>query len=337
MKINRERILNILQVSSVGLTKAEVLEQSSTFVFTETELVTFSGEILTRVKKPIDIEGAIPAQEMMRILQKLPDEEVDIVAKGDEIRIKGGKRREACITRAAGIALPFEDVPQGKKWRKCPQKVMGILQQAARVCGKDETQPRTTEVHVTPTAVEASDNFRLFHYQTPTGFPEEALIPAASLAAIGGIPIRAVALSKGWVHFKAKTGHRISLRGSSGEYPDLTDLLRMANPTRVSLPNNLTDILSRAEVMQESSYDALVSISLKAGKMILKTKKETGWYREQRQVDYSGSPLRFLVNPKFLEEIFSKKKSVAVGDGRMRIKAKRATFIVCLDMGEESE
>lgn len=331
MKVDRQEVLKALTVASVGLTKREILEQSNAFVFVDGEVITFNGEILTRGKSPLEIEGAVPAEDLLKILSKLPDEEVDIRMRSGEMIVKG-KRRSAGITRMSDVHLPFEDVPKPKKFRPIPEVLMGVLRQAAYVCGRDETQPRTTEVHVTPSMVESSDNYRLFRYEAETGFREGALIPAASINAIGPLTIEAVSQRGGWVHFRVPGGATLSLRGSVGDYPDLGPHLELDSPEKVILPRNLADILARAEVMQDSDYDAIVDVTIADGMLTLKASKDSGWYRESKRIKYDGRPLRFHVHPRFLADVLQKTNKVLIREDRLKLVAGEAVFVVCLEV-----
>ena len=334
MKIKREDFLKILNIAAVGLTRREILEQSNSFVFTEDYLVTFNGEVLTKCKNPLDdVTGAVGAEDLTKLLSKFPDEFIEVIDKGDELRIKAGGRRSAGITKAAEVALPFDDVPAPKKWNPIPETLLSVLHQAARVCGQDETQPRTTEVHVTEDKVEACDNFRLFRYTMDTGFKKELLIPALSVAGLAGLVFTHCSTRGGWVHFKTESDHVVSLRCSQGEYPDISPLLEMGKKTeKVTLPSNLADILGRAEVMHETSYDAVVSVTIKEGELTLKASKEGGWYKETKRVKYSGRPLQFQVHPKFLEDVLQKTHKVLIGGDRLKLEAGDAVFIVCLEV-----
>lgn len=337
MKIERESLLKVLDTAVVGTTSREILEQSNSFVFTKEDLVTFNGEILTQVGNPLPgITGVIPAEDFRKVLHKFPDEFVEVSRKGEEIRIKG-KNKEAGIIRAKEVTLPFKDVPRPKEWKELTPMLMGTLLQAARVCGKDDSQPMTTKVHSTKKLVEACDNSHLFRCEMETGVREELLIPGDSILAVGSITFHKMSVSKDWLHLQTKGKHRISIRCSRGDYPDLTPLLKLKNPRKVKLPGSLPDILSRAESMQDASYDATVAITIEEGKLTIRTKKESGWYRESKSIEYVGDQIRFDVNPQLLEEILAKKKSVRIGENRMMIQSPGTTFVVSLQIAEEKE
>jgi hypothetical protein len=276
----------------------------------------------------------VPSEELFRLLSKFPDEEIELTGKGGELRIKG-KRRTAGITMEAELHLPVEVIPHPKKWSPLPERITGVLLQAARCCGRDETQPTTTVVRVTPKLVEACDNSKMFRYIMGTGFDKEALIPGSSLEQVGALAFDKVSVGEGWVSF-THLKHQISMRTMGAIYPNLDGVLELQESQKVALPSNLEDILSRAEVMQESSFDASVSVVIEDSTITLTSRKDTGWYKESKATTYSGTPLRFSVHPKLLQEIIAKKKTVLVGrskvgGAKMKIRVKEATFVVSLE------
>ena len=125
----------------------------------------------------------------------------------------------------------------------------------------------------------------------------------------------------------------ISIRLSRGDYPDFDQLLAPKKPKKITLPRNLIDILTRAEVMQEDkSYDSTVSISITKGLLELLSRKDSGWYKETKRVKWSGRPLKFEVNPQFLKEVLEKSNRVEIDGDLLRIQAGDAVFVVCLSL-----
>lgn len=336
MKVEREKLLKTLDVAVVGTTPREILEQSNCFVFTEDSLVTFNGEIFTKAKNPVpEVVGAVPAEDFRALLAKFPDDVVDVRVKRGEVRVRG-KKKEAGLTVLEGVRLPYGGVPGPGEWVEPPPELLPTLLQASRVCGKDDSQPRTMDVHVTSGLVEACDNYRLFRSTMETGVPRELLLPAASISAVGTLAFSRLSTHGGWLHLQRKGGHRVSLRCSSGDYPNVSTLLELGDARKVRLPGNLSDILSRASVMQDST-DALVSIKITRGELVLRSRKDTGWYQESREIKYDGEPFSFDVNPEFLEEVLAKTRTVKVSKSRMKIEAGEVVFVVALDKPGEKE
>lgn len=342
MLLNRKELLNVLATASVGTTKREVLEQSNSFVFDADKLITFNEDICTDVKTPIpEVEGAVPAEDLLALLARFPDDEVDIWSTDKALKIKAGPR-DGEITLIAKIQLPFGDVPGPGKWQEVAPELMGTLLQAARVCGKNEALLVTTVVHFTSKWVESSDNFRIFRSELETSIEGDLLVPATALESLANIAhtFRKFSVNRGWLHFLTKTGHTISVRCARPPvdgYP--TKMISAAldgwdESKKIELPETLKEVIERAEVMQD--YNGLISVSIEDGYLKLRARKDTGWFSERKRIDYTGSRLAFEVNSKFLKEILTKTRVVRVLKNRMRIKSEGTVFMVCLEaLGEE--
>lgn len=335
MKIDRSVFLATLETVSMGLSRREILEQSSSFIFHEGYVLAFNDEMLVRHKSPLDIEAVAPANDLLRILAKFPDEEIDITFKRGELVIKG-KKRSAGLTCDVEILLPLDAVPTPDKWHELTEGTALFLQQAAQACGEDETLYLTTCVHVTEDLVEASDNFRFFRADAKTGFPKEVLIPACCINQIKDTPPKKVDVGDGWVHFLLEGGAEVSLRCSHQKYhTGLDDLLTMRDGHKIRLPSNLGDILERASIMQENRFDARVTIHLKDKEICVTARKEGGWFRETKKVRYSGEELSFEVHPSLLQDILERTRTAMVNSSRMMVKADNVTFVVCLQISGE--
>lgn len=336
MTIARGELLAILHECSVGLSSKEVLVQSNAFVFSGKYLLTFNDDVMARHANPLGFDAAVNAADLMAILSKIPDEEIEVAREGGEIIIKG-KRRSAGIACASEIGLPIDAVPPPSSWSKIKEGVMPLLQQAAKCCGKDESQYLATCVHITPKLIEASDNFRLYRVTTPTGFPEEVLVPGAAINVLSGMEVTEVSQGKGWVHFRTTSKTEISLRCSHQKYHEtIGDILKMVHAEIVTLPRNLSEIVERAEVMLNSDFNATVGIRIEDEMLTLTTRKEGGWYKEKKRIGYSGRSLDFDINPQFLVELLQKTHEVAVGDGKLKISLPPMEFVVALAQKADS-
>ena len=336
MKVNREEMLKIFKVARIGTTAKELIEQSDSFIFKEGHIYTFNDEIMVKGPCPLGFDAAVPAGDFENILTKIPDEEIDITLEKEEVIIKG-KRKKAGITCLLDIRLPFNTVPKPTDWKKLPQEIEGVLQQAARTCGKDMTQPLSALVHVTPKRIEASDNFRIFRQDIPTGFPGEILLPASSIGTLSNLTLRKVSMGKGWVHFRTRGRQIISIRCNHSKYhkkEDVDRILELKKGKKIILPENLDKIIQRTEVMSDSGYDSQIQVLIKEGKLVVTSRKASGWYEEKKKIDYVGNKIEFFINPNFLVEILQRTKEVKIGDGKLKIQIENIQFVVALNASE---
>lgn len=337
MLIARGALLARLNEARVGISTKEQIEQSNCFVFKGDKLITFNDTIMVRAPSPLDFDCIVNATDLLTLLGRIPDDEIDIAVKSGEVRIKG-KRRTAGIACLVDVLLPIDAVPEPEKWHRLADDVPGLLQQAQRICSTDDSLYLTTVVHIGPEFIESCDRFRLFRATGATGFPAEALIAGTSLAALEGLELSKVAIGTGWVHFKTSSGSQISIRCGEGKYhEDMDRVLEMHDPESLVLPSNLGEILERAEVFNISGDDARVGIRIAEGQLSLTARKDGGWYKERKRVEYTGKPLDFSVHPKFLAEMLKRKREVVVDEHKIKITSGSIEVVVCLDSKSEDE
>src|SRR5262245_34318554 len=114
MKINREDLLKVLESVRPGLTQAKSglnqgIEQGDHFCFTGSEILTFNGELACRTASPLRkvVQGAVPAEPLLDVLRKRPEEELEIECDGSRLDIVGSKgSRRSWLNMEAEVSLP---------------------------------------------------------------------------------------------------------------------------------------------------------------------------------------------------------------------------------------
>ena len=342
MKVNRAKVLTALENASVAVTSNAILEQSNTFVFTDGLLITFDGEMCTKQDSPfgIEIEGSIVCDDFLKILQRFPDQDIDVTVKKGEMIIKG-KHRSAGIKMMAEILLPYTDIPEPDKFYPLAEHVQEILVQASRVCGKDETAPKTTHVYIAKDRIESTDSFRVFRADIETGVPESVLVHSLSIVNACKSKLKEIAMSEeGWVHFISENGMNISLLCSADEYYEkkMIDDLLSVQGKKVFFPTNLAEILERAEIMDTPSlsiggWDSQVTITLSENMIKVTSKKEEGWFKESQRVKYSGPEMSFSIHPIFLKELISRTRKVIISENQIKVEVDNIHFTAALESG----
>lgn len=330
MNIGRGALLSKLTEVAIGLSSKEELEQSNCLVFKGDNLVTFNGEIMAMTDNPLGFDVVVNAADFTGILEKIPDDEIIIKLREGELVVKGA-RRSAGLACVVEVTLPIDAVPDPGKFTRLGEGVLSALQQAARVCGDDDSEYLTTVVHVGPDRIEGCDNFRLFRVDGATGFSADVLIPSTTIQILERAELTKVAIGEGWVHFKTAGGARVSCRCSHEPYHDSLDvLLKMDEAENITLPATLKEGIERAEVFNSGDYNSKMGIRIAEDELVITSRKEGGWYKERKRVEYSGRPLNFEINPKFLVEILGRTRDVSIDDRRMKILSDRIQFVVCL-------
>jgi len=323
IEVNRMEVLSRIENAMLAVMAAPILVQSDAIVFEGGELISFSGEILTRQPSPFGekITGAILAGDLLEVFKRFPDDVLRVESKEGELIVRG-KKRMAGLRMIEEILLPYKNVPDPGKFYSFSDKLIPHMLSASGACGKDETNPRSTHVHVTENMVEATDGFRYFRANFPTGLEREFLIHSAIIGSISKHSLQEISISdEGWIHFKTDGDLKISCICNISDYygRKMFDAIMKAEGKDIELPENMEEILSRAEIMNPSiaatgKADSRVEISLGENRLTILTEKENGWFKEQKEVSYSGPAFTFCINPAFLRQMLSKTKKMRVSD-----------------------
>ncbi len=334
MIVNRKDLIASLEQASIGLTNKATIEQSDCFTFGGGYVTTFNDSIFVRIPTQLNIDGAVAASDLLAVLGKLPDEELDIGIEGGELRLKAGRREAGIGCNTTSLVPVIDGIQAPTRWTRFTDEVLTAVRQAALICTHDDTRYLTTVVHLTPKLIESCDNHRLFRVSTPTEFTE-ILVPGKSILALKSCKLVKFAIGEGWVHFKTDQQALISVRASHEKYHDGVDtLLVMGNPTKVTLPSNLAEIVSRADVMVErSEYETSAGVGVKIadGSIVVSSRKDTGWYRETKPIkEYAGPDLEFEISAEFLTQVLAKSRQVLVDKNKMKMVVGNMQFVVSI-------
>ena len=324
MKINREELLKVLNSVRPGLAAREIVEQSTSFVFTEGLVMTYNDEIAVSHPIEVDIEGAVKAQELLDLLNKMKEEEISLETEENQILIKG-KRSEAGIAYASEISLPIEEVESEKTWIKLPAPWdNGGLKsypftEAIRDClfsvAKSMARPELACIHVTPNHIESSDGFRLTRYdiELSKGFKNGVLIPGRACAVLVDHKPLKVALSKGWIHFLNSAGATLSCRTLKSDYIDLGPFLEVEGPEIDIDGDAIIPILDKASIFADEKAGNDIEVTIADNWTTIKGEGASGWFKEKTRTKYKGEQIQFMIAPKFLIDILQVVETIVIG------------------------
>jgi len=328
MRIDRELLLRKLETVRAGLAIKEAVEQSSCFVFRGGRVYTFNDEVFCSNEIEVGFEGAVAAKQLLDLLGKLTEEEITIEVDGGEMLVKG-KRRRAGITLENEIRLPIDAVEEPETWHDLDPTFGDAVQVVGACASTDANTFALTCIHITPEYVEACDNMQLARYPVETGLEEECLVKRSSLKNIVGLGMTEVGPTEGWVHYRNTTGLVISMRKEVADYVELDGMLEVSG-VRTTLPNSLVDAIDKATVFSEGD-NAVVTVSLRQGKLRLKGFGAAGWYEELRELPWDGEDIAFNIEPKLLSDIVGKANDCYIAEERLKIDGGKFIYVTCLE------
>ena len=337
MKINREDLINSLEMVRAGLSAREFIEQSSCFAFSDGMVMTFNDEIACRKEVPISITGAVQAAPLIEILNKIDDPELK-VDESEEGKLRFlAKNKRFWLVKDAEIFLPIDKVEVPEKWKSLPKDFTEAVGLVHHCVSSDESRFLLTCIHIHPEYVEACDNLQIMRCQIKTGLKKPTLVRGSSLKYITSLGMDQISLTKSWVHFKNPAGLIFSCRRYVEDYPDLSQFMKFEGQD-VVIPKGLTEAAERAAIFAEDkSGDPQVFIDLSPGRLVITGIGISGKYEERKKVAYEGTPLKFAIAPDLLKHISEKYTNAEINEGRLKVKAGHWEYLTVLGKPKDKE
>jgi len=335
MKVSEIR--NVLELVRPGLAKKDLIEQSTSVVFSEGRAWTFNDEVSVSVPIDLGITGSIPAEPLYKFLGKLPpDGDIQVEGADGEFRFSCG-RSKAGIRRDGDIRLPVaEEVTEPERWEDLPE---GFTEAVGRVlfsCAQGGHRPILICIHVTPEFMESCDGFRMTRvsYRFGPKDDNDLCIVGKNLEKIADYSLTRFGISGNWLQFSNEDGVKYSMRIVEGSYPDLDKFIDVGDGQEIELPaKGLEKALEWASVVADDSikYRQRIVLEIQKGRVVVKGEGPDGWAEETVRMKYSGPALRFQANPSLLKEMLGLGSRVTVGKESMKIESDGFVHVVSLE------
>lgn len=343
MKVNREEFLKTLQLVQPGVSRKEEIEQSSFFLFKGGRVLTYNEEIACRYPCDIGLEGAVKAIPLLGVLEKMTEDELDIEATKREFLIKG-KGRRLGIRFEKEINNEIDKVKLPAEWKLLPKDFSEAVDLVRQACSDNPSHFASYCIHITPTFIEGYDMAQAARYPIDLPVESELLVKHIALKHLVGMEMTKFGETDAFLHFKRPDRLIISCRKYIEDYADLEKMYKITNARKAKLPMGLIQAVEKAEIFADDGiYEGAVLVELrpgdskKKGRLMLQGIGSLGWYKEPKRIEYSDEPLQFLITPKMLKEIVQKNMEVLIAPKKMKVEAKRWSYVTALGVPNEKE
>lgn len=345
--VNREHFLAALDFAKSGLAAREIIQQSTCFIFKDGLVQTYNEKTACRVPSPLGEEftAAVPSAPLIGILGELPEEELQVSIKNNQMQLKG-KGRVAKVNIEANIYLGVDSIEQPGEWTTLADdfaEATSIVQQCAVNKGSDAV---FSCLHIHPNWIEAIDLSRgcFCRFNLDTGFPEPMLVRRESVQNLGNMGASKFSITNGWVHFEGPRGAILSCRRYS-DVVDFPDLSRNIEHTGEALEfaKSLPDELKRAQIFAspDGEDNNFIKIDVyttlngkngdKKGEMRLEAKGPAGVYICRKGAGYAGENVTFYVPPLILLDVLKKEEAkFAVSSNFLIAKTEKYHYLASL-------
>jgi hypothetical protein len=338
-RVDREAFLRVLELTEPGLAQRETLEQSSCYCFVNGEVITFNEELSVRGTSGLDnkFNGAVRGDKLLESLRKLTEEQI-VIAQEDGKFVVRGKKRKFWVRLESEVTLPYTMIEVPDKFKPLPDDFSEAVQMVSGCCATsdDGSNFNTMCLNIAPGWVEACDTLKMCRWNLQTNFKEPCALKYQSTRPIHRLGVTQVALSKSWLHFKNARGFTLSARKYLNDWPsDALDPWLDEEGEVVSLPKGLKEACEKSQVFTMDNGDSdLVSVALKATRVIIKGEGPLGGYEETSKVEWSGPEITFLVSPKVLSDLVDKYSEVIVTPRSLKIQGGSYTYCTRLSLSQ---
>jgi len=335
MRIDREKLLKVLEMMLPGLSPHEMIEQSSCFVFNKGNVHTFNDEIAcTHPTELPDLKGAIAATPLISLLRKLKEEFLELGMERKELSIRG-KNRKAGLIMEPKIQLPIDNIDIPKQWTKLPKDFTDAVSMVQSCACSDESKFCLSCVHLTKQYMEACDGFQVARFAIKIPINKDCLIKQSSLKHIIHYDLDKFGESKSWIHFRNSTGFTLSCRRFVEKYPNMDDILKV-DGTPISLPKGLEEAAERADIFSSEDVQRnFVTVNIKPKQVKVTGKGMSGWFIETKRSDYKGKEIEFTISPNLLIKLAKQHHTCKITQDRLKVKLDKFEYVSVLGRNEK--
>jgi DNA polymerase III sliding clamp (beta) subunit (PCNA family) len=322
MQINKEAFLKVLAAVKPGLAKKEIVEQSTHFIFTGQEVVTYNDYICISHPLETDFQCSIKAEEFYKILQSMKEENIDIECNKDMlVKINGKSSRAGLTAMKEGKIDEYIkqlDIKSIRGWTSLPKDFIQGIYLCMFSVSKDMTSGALSCISIKDTYIASSDDLRISQYVMESGLKKEILIPLQSVVELVKYQVTKFNLTDAWIHFKTDEGLIFSSRIVKDNFPDISAFFALEG-AKIELPKELQSVLSLIKIVVEDAVDIIdqkVEIIIKKNQITCRGEGKIGWAEQDIPCSYKGKDIKFSVNPLFLTQILNKSTKVIIGEGK---------------------
>ncbi len=330
MKINRIELLEILKKIKPGLANKDIIEQTTHFIFTGKNILTYNDQI--SISHPFESEliCSIPADEFYKILNEIDEEEIDLSLQENILHFQTKKINvELSINLEIDKALLIE---ADENWKRLPSNFLEGISFCLFSASKDMTHPVLTAIYINENKITSSDNYRISQYYTKGKIKDSFLFSASIIKELTKFPVVQYSINDSWIFFKTEDEIIFSCRQIEGEFPDTSSIFEIKGE-EIILPEETKKAIDVSSILAEGEFesDKKITVNIKNGKLTCSGQRDIGKINFTIKADsLKGKEFTFGINPDFFKMILLKTNSVIIDENKLLFIAENFKHIISL-------
>jgi len=336
--MERKELIEAIKYIKPGLTKDNVVELAEFISFNDNEIVSYNNEISISYPYETGLKGAVKGDELLRILQQMPDD-IKIETKKEKLVItKKGKNK---ITASLNL-LPIQtdiwpEIPEN--FEPLPENIVEGIKFCLFSVSPDPAMGALNCILIENDTIVSCDNFRAtqFELEKTKGVKGKdtinILIPLSLAKVLVNYNITNFAENDSWLFFEDEYGVIICCKKVEYDYPnDQVYGLFKSEGELISLPEGFNTTLDRSVILSQIDIEnqKIVKLELLKNKMIISSSGDIGAYKEELSIDYDGEVLTIMVNPVHMKQILNNCSEFMLIESNINFKTDTFNHVIAL-------
>lgn len=344
MQVQRKEFLDQLTKVQAALGKKYRFDQAGCFIFTDGKIVAYDELSMIVSPTSLELEGAVYADELLQILNKLKTDAVTLTVGESEIVLKAGRSKSG-IRYEQEVLIPVSSILEAyaeDKAVKVPDGLLPALKRAKFCAAKRDNDGKFNGIQVREGAVYSTDRYRIFQAPVKGGKKLPTfLIPYSCVDAVAAHEPTHMHITDKWAFFRNAEGLLICVRlihpDADDPYPDLADHMAVEGHELI-MPPGILDAIDKANVFTKTAHEdeMFVELSLKPGQVVVRGEGGFGWYEESVVAkEYQGEAVTFASHPEFLRDILPLVQTATLGENTILFEGEDFKYVFVLSNQED--
>jgi len=329
MKIKTEELNKIFEKIKHGLAQKDIVEQSKTITFDKEFLFTYNGNVGVFSPFKTDFVCSVPAQEFMKIISDIEDEEIDIDFVGNVLKLSGKNIEAEFTVLSDDVKDSSFVINQDIRFYKLPEDFQQGIGLCSFAASKDVSS-KFNGVYVNENNVFGSDDFRISYFEMKSEAKKSFLLPLNSVLILEKFVLKRYGLRDGFIFFKDSDDVLFCSRLLELNYSDPLPYFEFEGE-KIIFPEDTKNLVEKASILAEGDFDIdkKIVVKIEDGKLVCKGENDIGWIKTFVKMN-SKKNMQFTINPIFFLQVLAKTNSAKVGEDRIMFEATNFKHLVSL-------
>lgn len=340
MEVDREELLEILNLIRPALSSKEVIEQSNHFILNKDEILAYNDELLISYPFETGVQCTVDASLFLKLISKMSSSEVSLELTDGSLKCWNNKTRASLAIVENSEIFSYIQKVLGSindlEWHDLSDDFTEGLRLCSFSAATDRSLGTLTCVRVEGQDIMSGSKVRISWYQMNETVSEDFYIEASLIQELSKYDeLAQYALSKSWVHFRSEDGVTFSARRVIPYelLPFKEPFSRFTAGVRIKIPANLSDSIDTANLINEGeqTVDKLVVLCVDKKKITCQATTDKGSIIEEIEFENPpkiDKPFVVTMRPDFLLEVLNKSKFMYVGKDMVLFKSQGFQHIV---------